>query len=132
VANVTDFATEAGIAFQLQDDVLGIIGDEQTLGKPIGSDLREGKRTLIVTKAWSRADEDGKSQISAVLGNPRANVEQIAAAKAVLVDTGAVDEVRDMAQNYMGSAMIHLHKIPANIWRDRMSELAERMIARKK
>jgi geranylgeranyl diphosphate synthase type I len=132
VQNLTDYATEAGVAFQLQDDVLGIIGDEQTLGKPIGSDLREGKRTLIITKAWSRADENGRNQISAALGNPRANPEQIAAATEVLVKTGAVDEVRDMSQNYMQSAIIHLNKIPANPWRDLMNELAERMIARKK
>ncbi len=132
VQNITDYAAEAGIAFQLQDDVLGIIGDEQTLGKPIGGDLREGKRTLIITKAWSRADEEGKKLISAALGNLRANADQIAAATKILLETGAVDEVRNMAQSYLESALFHLNKIPDNHWRSMMNELAERMLARKK
>ncbi len=132
VQNLTNFASEAGIAFQLQDDVLGITGNEELLGKPIGSDLREGKRTLIIVRAWANADDEGKYKISAALGNPRATSEQISTATEILINTGAVDEVRNMAQSYLQNALIHLNNIPASPWRDLINELAERMISRKK
>lgn len=57
------------MAFQLKDDVLGIMGNEKQLGKPIGSDIKEGKRTLIMTHAYSKADEFQKQFIMNTLGN---------------------------------------------------------------
>ncbi|MFI3316400.1 MAG: polyprenyl synthetase family protein [Rikenellaceae bacterium] len=53
---VKRFATEIGIAFQLQDDLLDSYGDEQ-LGKAIGGDILEGKQTFLMNSAMSRADE---------------------------------------------------------------------------
>lgn len=51
------FATEIGLAFQLQDDLLDSFGTEQELGKRIGGDILEGKQTYLMVMAHSRADE---------------------------------------------------------------------------
>ena len=51
------FATELGLAFQLQDDLLDSYGDEKQLGKRIGGDIVEGKKTFLMMQAMSRADE---------------------------------------------------------------------------
>lgn len=51
------FALELGMAFQLQDDLLDCYGDEKTLGKRIGGDILEGKKTFLAVKAMSMADE---------------------------------------------------------------------------
>ena len=51
------FATEIGLAFQLQDDLLDSFGTEQELGKRIGGDILEGKQTYLMVMAYSRADE---------------------------------------------------------------------------
>ena len=48
-------ANSLGIAFQLHDDILGVFGDEKTIGKPVMSDIREGKRTLLVVRALAEA-----------------------------------------------------------------------------
>ena len=55
------FGEELGIAFQLRDDELGVFGDPALTGKPVGDDLREGKRTVLVALAWERADGEGRA-----------------------------------------------------------------------
>ena len=52
---VRSFTSNCGTAFQLQDDILGIVGNEADLGKPVGSDIREGKQTIIVHEALKKA-----------------------------------------------------------------------------
>ena len=69
-----------GEAFQLQDDLLGMFGDTEVTGKPVGEDLREGKYTFIVYNAVERATTEEREQIRAALGNPSvaaAEVEQV-------------------------------------------------------
>ncbi len=56
-SNLYDFAREIGLAFQLQDDLLDSYGDEQ-LGKKIGGDILEGKKTILMIEAFSRANEE--------------------------------------------------------------------------
>lgn len=50
------FGADIGIAFQLRDDILGVFGDPAVTGKPVGDDLREGKRTVLLAEALRRAD----------------------------------------------------------------------------
>ncbi|HMA36321.1 MAG TPA: polyprenyl synthetase family protein, partial [Chloroflexia bacterium] len=78
------FAGRCGTAFQLQDDLLGITGEERLLGKPIGSDLREGKKTLIIYHALTHGSPAARAPLSAVLGNAAASPAQVAAAVRVL------------------------------------------------
>ena len=49
-------AARLGIAFQLRDDILGLLGESDETGKPTGGDLAEGKRTLLVAWAWEALD----------------------------------------------------------------------------
>ncbi|MEM1813640.1 MAG: polyprenyl synthetase family protein, partial [Sulfolobales archaeon] len=48
LVRICEFARSVGMAFQIRDDELGLVGDEKVLGKPVFSDLREGKKTLLV------------------------------------------------------------------------------------
>ena len=77
------FATELGLAFQLQDDLLDSYGDER-LGKAIGGDILEGKKTYLMITAMSHADEPTREILRTAYRNPRLDNEQkIAAVKAV-------------------------------------------------
>ena len=77
------FATELGLAFQLQDDLLDSYGDER-LGKAIGGDILEGKKTYLMITAMSRADEPTREILRTTYRNPTLDDEaKIAAVKAV-------------------------------------------------
>lgn len=126
------FGEDAGIAFQLQDDVLGLVGDEQKLGKPVGSDLREGKRTLIIALAWARASEGERALLTSVLGQPDAPPAAITEATALLRRLDAIDEVQTTASGYLNQAMQHLDRLPATPALACLRELAEKLMKREK
>jgi geranylgeranyl diphosphate synthase type I len=126
------FAERAGIAFQLQDDVLGIVGDSATLGKPVGSDLREGKRTLIVALGWARASEEQRHLMASVLGHPRATVEEIACVTRVLQELGAVDDTREMARRYLDEALHYLDHLADSHPKQLLRELAVNLVQRQR
>lgn len=65
------FGYLVGAAFQIQDDLLNLTGDDRVYGKEIGGDLWEGKRTLIVSHALSRATATDRARVEAILAKPR-------------------------------------------------------------
>ena len=98
-----------GEAFQLRDDVLGLLGDPTVTGKPIGDDLREGKRTVIVARAATRAratyDEATLELLGAVLGNRRASEADVARLTVAIETTGAVADVEAMITRMSAQAL---------------------------
>ena len=80
---------QLGIAYQLQDDLLGVFGDESNTGKSSSGDLKEGKRTLLLSEFYKLASETQRQQFNAHFGNHQATNEEIAAMKSLLVESGA-------------------------------------------
>jgi geranylgeranyl diphosphate synthase, type I len=68
---IETFGRPAGIAFQLQDDILGMFGDSQATGKANFDDLREGKRTMLIVYALEMSSKHEQSVIRQHLGNPK-------------------------------------------------------------
>lgn len=132
VRALVSFAEHAGVAFQLQDDVLGLTADESTLGKPVGSDLREGKRTLILALGWERANEDERATLQRVLGHTRATPAELDAATAILHRVAAIADTQAMAKRYLDDALTALEQLPPSEAVEHMRTLALQMVARKK
>jgi geranylgeranyl diphosphate synthase type I len=78
-----------GEAFQLRDDVLGVFGDPVVTGKSADDDLREGKRTLLISLAEEVADATGRRLLAASLGDPQAGPQELQALRRLIEDTGA-------------------------------------------
>ncbi|MBM3214881.1 polyprenyl synthetase family protein [Candidatus Poribacteria bacterium] len=127
---VSSFAADCGTAFQLQDDILGIIGDEASLGKPVGSDIREGKRTTIVLHAYRNANEAQRARLLAVLGNPSATAADVAEVTALLRDLNGVQYTANLARRHIERARQHLSEIPPSKYRDYLAFWADYMVGR--
>lgn len=110
--SIASFARKCGIAFQLQDDILGIVGDEQKLGKPVGSDIREGKRTLIVLNSLPRLNPDEQRFVLSTLGNRSAPQSDVRETIHLLETSGGVEYAKQLAQRYIDDALTHLDALP--------------------
>lgn len=80
-----------GLAFQLQDDLLGALGEAEVTGKPVGDDLREAKPTPLLARARSLASPEQQAILDLVGGE--LNDQQVRAVQNALVETGAVAEM---------------------------------------
>ncbi|MCS7139194.1 MAG: polyprenyl synthetase family protein [Candidatus Nezhaarchaeota archaeon] len=106
----SNYAIPVGIAFQLQDDVLGVFGDEAVVGKPVGSDIREGKRTLLVIKAWESATPEQRRVLEKVLGNREASREDIEAVRDIIRSSGALDYIKELALKLSSEGMAAIER----------------------
>ncbi|MBR9707277.1 MAG: polyprenyl synthetase family protein, partial [Candidatus Diapherotrites archaeon] len=93
----SDYAIPVGTGFQLQDDMLGLYGDEKKLGKPVGSDVIEGKRNLLILKALELGSETDKAIINKYLGKKDLTEEELEAVRSVVKSTGSFDFVKKEA-----------------------------------
>jgi geranylgeranyl diphosphate synthase type I len=97
-----------GEAFQLRDDVLGVLGDPDVTGKPAGDDLREGKQTLLTALAMRNADPDQAKLLRRDLGNRSLDSDQITVLRDVIVATGALEQVEHRITDRAAQALAAL------------------------
>lgn len=87
----TAYAIPLGQAFQLQDDILGVFGDSGKMGKPVDSDIREGKKTVLIAKAYEWANGREKKLLERVVGNQEASSSDINKVREIIYRVGAND-----------------------------------------
>jgi geranylgeranyl diphosphate synthase type II len=105
VDRLGDFGRDAGIAYQIADDLLGVFGNETRTGKTNWGDLREGKRTALLSYVSSRPEWES---ISALIGTPGMSAAEADYVRRVLVESGAKDYSADLAAEYASRARTHL------------------------
>lgn len=111
IGAMSAFGLPLGEAFQLRDDLLDLFGDPDQLGKPAGADLREGKRTVVVTIALARASARVRQRLLDQVGREDLTADQIAQLCSDLLDSGAVAEVEDLIQALTDEAFATLHSL---------------------
>lgn len=111
VKAVSSFTGKCGIAFQLQDDILGVVGDAKRMGKNVGADIREGKRTVIVLHSLPKMSETDRTLTLDVLGNETTTDEQVHEVIGLLEKYGGIDHARSLAAQYVEEGLTSLGQL---------------------
>lgn len=127
---IKSFCSNCGTAFQLRDDILGILGNEKELGKPVGSDIREGKKTTIVRAALLNASPKQSEIIRSILGKQDASDDEIKFAAKLLIDLGGIHHTHELATQYVEKAIPFLSDIKASRYKTLLEQWAYYLIER--
>ncbi len=119
------YGRNLGIAFQIRDDILGVAGKEEEIGKPVYSDIREGKKTLVIIYALNQLEGDEKEKLMSILGNKQASRKELEEAAALIRKSGAIDYAEKLAREYADKAIAALSVLPDNEARKILVDLAE-------
>ena len=110
-----DWGLALGLCFQLMDDLIDVLSDSDTLGKPSGSDVAQGKRTLMVIHALRQPASQAKDDLLAVLGKgDNVTAEQVARGHQALHDLGSIEYAKAKAESYHRKAHDCLDRISEN------------------
>jgi len=123
--SLADFGLSLGTAFQVTDDLLDYVGDPTVTGKPLGSDLREGRVTLPFLMAMAAASPAERRLLEQALGQPELSDLRFAAIVEVLDRTGAIAASRCAAERLARQACEALQSLPDSEARDSAQALAE-------
>lgn len=111
---LSGYAIPLGVAFQIQDDILGIFGSEEKIGKPVGSDIEEGKQTILVARARKNGNKIQQKRLNELMGKSGITRKEIEEFRDIISNTGALDYAREMAQNLILESKKELAKAEIN------------------
>ena len=100
ISNLSTFGRNLGIAFQITDDLIGVMGDPKITKKPVGNDLREGKKSLPILMAIKLAKGKDKKIILKAFGNAKISKKDLSKAVEVIRTLGIEEKVRNQALKY--------------------------------
>ncbi len=120
-----DFGLALGIAFQIQDDLLDLIGEQSVVGKSLGKDIAKGKLTLPITHLMASVEVHERSDILRMMEQRESN-----ALREQLLHRGSVEYSRRVARQYVHAAKREIAILPAGPARDLLNILADTVIAR--
>jgi octaprenyl-diphosphate synthase len=101
---LADYGRYAGLAFQLVDDLLDFTASAEKLGKPVLSDLKEGKVTLPLIYAMENGHREARALVAQVLEEKEFHSVKPETLVALVHDSGALDRARSLAHDYAGRA----------------------------
>lgn len=128
VAAMRLFGREIGMAFQIVDDILDFSGDQARVGKPVGSDLRQGLFTLPVLRYMEHHPDD--PNVADLLNGHAGEHERVERVVAAVRNSSAIPEALDEAKAYVRRAQTALAATPASEYRQALSDLAEYFVSR--
>ncbi len=119
------FGELLGMAYQVQDDLLDLLGNETLLGKPSFTDLKSGKRNLVLIHTLKNCSEDERAFIAGLIGKGSYEAEQIERARALFAKYGSIEHARKVSLEYTSRAKELLSKLDRSKAIDRLDELCD-------
>lgn len=130
IGALSAFGRKIGIAFQIRDDVLGITGEESKFGKPVGSDIREGKRTLPIIYALRRLSPAKRRLLKGALGKGRISGSRLERIVRMLQECGAIDYSLNLARRLVEEAKAELSAVGESEAKEILLDLADFAVTR--
>jgi octaprenyl-diphosphate synthase len=115
---LADFGTNLGMTFQIIDDLLDYVGDERKLGKPILSDLREGRITLPLIYTLQNENKGNRNHILDLLKNKTMDKSSLDQILHIVQSNGALDYTQKKAEEFSARSKQLLQQLPPSIYRD--------------
>lgn len=131
-AQMGEYGHALGLAFQIVDDVLDLTGTEEVLGKPVASDLREGKATLAVIHALENGTERERDAIVTVLEDQSFERVSHAEILAILQRNGSVDYAMEAAFQHAEAARAALAVLPESEYKRALLWVPDFVVARER
>ncbi len=125
------YGINLGIAFQIQDDLLDVFGNEQEFGKTIGGDLSEGKKTYLILKALELDNGKYSTELRNYIKNKGICDDQVPRFKEIFKETGALSSSEEAIKNYTLKALRSLKKLNSRQYTGFFEWLANTLIYRK-
>ena len=101
---LTRYGARLGEAFQLQDDLLGMFGDVETVGKPVGEDLAEGKYTILIHSALGKLSPADRETVERALGKADIQEPEVREVQKLIEGVGARQQVVEMIDRRLQAA----------------------------
>jgi geranylgeranyl diphosphate synthase type I len=115
---IEELGINLGILFQLQDDYLGLFGDTEKLGKPTGSDLREGKKTPFIILLQPKLSAEESARFASIFGNETLTGNDVAFVRQLIIAHGVHTEIKALSESYANKARSALSALAAHIAND--------------
>ena len=128
-----NYGLNLGIAFQIQDDILDIFGEEKSFGKKIGNDIVERKGgNIVILFALKELNLADKKKLLGIFRKEKINREDIKAAVNLIKKTNSRQEAVLLGKKYVEKAKKSLQQLPKNKWNNILTTIADFAIAREK
>lgn len=101
---MTQYALSMGRAFQLQDDLLGVFGESKKTGKPVGSDIAEGKMTILLQRAYAQATDEDGAILDRIVGKSNLTEDEVKEVQEVMQRSGAYEYVSTYSEREISQA----------------------------
>jgi octaprenyl-diphosphate synthase len=131
-SQLKEFGRYLGLSFQIIDDLLDYAGDEATLGKPVLSDLREGRITLPLIYSLDRASSGDRAELARIIQNRNEEKDFVPKVLGLVNANGALDYAYDQAASYSQKAKDLLVEFPKSDSHDALTLMADFILQRKK
>jgi geranylgeranyl diphosphate synthase, type I len=125
------FGEEVGMAYQVQDDALDLTGEETDLGKPVLTDLRGGKKSIVLLHCLSRSGASDRAFVASLANRSGPyGADEIAKLRGLIEEKGSLDYARQKIVRHTANAAKILDSVPEGTAKSRLQELTEYLAAR--
>ena len=128
---MAEYGKYMGLAFQIWDDFLDLTAKEEELGKPVGSDIRNGKKTLMVVYALQRLEGEDRERFLSILGNQSASDDEVKEAIEIMKKVNGIQDAEKLALDYADRAKKALEVLEDSEEKEALLDLVDYVIRRK-